>query len=357
MGLCASNDEAFSGLRQNSKGIDAASRKRRNQNSNASKVLLLGTGESGKSTVFKQMKLLYGKGLRKKELARGARQNVTEALYKLIKQSKYFTEEEKIDACVIQDQASKDLYMERYLAHGLDMKFDDDVLNACEGIWNDPGIQNTFERRAHFQLQDNISFFMTRLRDLVDRNWDLDEEEMMRVRIRTTGLVRERFDVEGDTIEMLDVGGQRNERKKWIHQFQDVAAVIFVTAMSEYDQVLFEDESKNRMMESMTLFEQLTRSHWFERSTFVLFLNKKDLFELKFPKSSLKVCFDDWNDGGEVQDGIDFIANKYMALVEDGKDVLIHVTTATDKNNMAKVLTGVQVSILKEQLRKSGVMV
>ena len=47
---------------------------------------------------------------------------------------------------------------------------------------------------------------------------------------------------------MYDVGGQRNERKKWIHCFEGVTAVIFVAAISEYDQKLFEDASTNRMV-------------------------------------------------------------------------------------------------------------
>ena len=42
---------------------------------------------------------------------------------------------------------------------------------------------------------------------------------------------------------LFDVGGQRSERKKWIHCFEDVTAIIFCVAMSEYDQVLHEDET------------------------------------------------------------------------------------------------------------------
>ena len=52
----------------------------------------------------------------------------------------------------------------------------------------------------------------------------------------------------GTVFEMYDVGGQRNERKKWIHCFEGVTAVIFVAAISEYDQKLFEDASTNRMV-------------------------------------------------------------------------------------------------------------
>ena len=42
---------------------------------------------------------------------------------------------------------------------------------------------------------------------------------------------------------VFDVGGQRSERRKWIHCFDNVEAIIFITAISEYDQVLFEDET------------------------------------------------------------------------------------------------------------------
>jgi hypothetical protein len=52
--------------------------------------------------------------------------------------------------------------------------------------------------------------------------------------------------IDGTIFEMYDVGGQRNERKKWIHCFDSVTAIIFVAALSEYDQVLFEDASTNR---------------------------------------------------------------------------------------------------------------
>ena len=45
------------------------------------------------------------------------------------------------------------------------------------------------------------------------------------------------------SFRLFDVGGQRSERKKWIHCFEDVTAIIFCVAMSEYDQVLHEDET------------------------------------------------------------------------------------------------------------------
>ena len=93
---------------------------------------------------------------------------------------------------------------------------------------------------------------------------------------------------------MLDVGGQRSERRKWIHCFDCVTAVIFCASLSEYDQVLREDDSQNRMKESILLFDEICNSPWFRDTTFLLFLNKTDLFREKIPRVPLSVCFPDF---------------------------------------------------------------
>ena len=56
------------------------------------------------------------------------------------------------------------------------------------------------------------------------------------------------------SICLIDVGGQRSERRKWIHLFDGVNALIFVVAMSEYDETLLEVNTVNRMHESLRLF-------------------------------------------------------------------------------------------------------
>lgn len=90
---------------------------------------------------------------------------------------------------------------------------------------------------------------------------------------------------------MVDVGGQRSERKKWIHCFEDVTAIIFMVAISEYDQVLFEDENVNRMGESLTLFQSIVDMQWFQKTSIILFMNKTDIFENKIKISPLKKYF------------------------------------------------------------------
>ena len=77
---------------------------------------------------------------------------------------------------------------------------------------------------------------------------------------------------------MFDVGGQRDERRKWIQCFNDVTAIIFVTACSSYNMVLREDPSQNRLRESLDLFKSIWNNRWLRTLSVILFLNKQVWF-------------------------------------------------------------------------------
>lgn len=67
------------------------------------------------------------------------------------------------------------------------------------------------------------------------------DQDILRARLRTTGIIEEGFQVGELTYRMIDVGGQRSERKKWINAFEGVQVVLFLAAISGYDQALPED--------------------------------------------------------------------------------------------------------------------
>ena len=134
------------------------------------------------------------------------------------------------------------------------------------------------------------------------------KEDVLRARVKTTTVTETRFSMDQLTIHMVDVGGQRSERKKWMHNFESVTSIIFCTALSEYDQVLLEerkqvrkrisgqpfsptDVSQNRMEESLVLFESVINSRWFLRTSVILFLNKIDVFKSKLPKVRIYLTF------------------------------------------------------------------
>ena len=83
-------------------------------------------------------------------------------------------------------------------------------------------------------------------------------------------------------MKLIDVGGQRGERKKWISAFEGLTALIFLTAISEYDQVLLEDNKTSRLSESRNVFREIISYSVFRNTHVILFLNKKDVFEKKF---------------------------------------------------------------------------
>lgn len=87
-----------------------------------------------------------------------------------------------------------------------------------------------------------ISYF-----DSIDRisdpRYTPSDQDVLRSRVKTTGITETTFIIGDLTYRMFDVGGQRSERKKWIHCFENVTAIIFLVAISEYDQVLIEDET------------------------------------------------------------------------------------------------------------------
>lgn len=85
------------------------------------------------------------------------------------------------------------------------------------------------------------------------------EEDILMTRVRTTGIVLTEFQEGPYSYTIVDVGGQRSERRKWIHCFDDVKAIIFLVGLSGYHQVMFEDNSQLMLLESLTLFQDIVK--------------------------------------------------------------------------------------------------
>eukprot|EP00698_Gefionella_okellyi_P014470 TRINITY_DN4013_c1_g5_i1.p1 TRINITY_DN4013_c1_g5~~TRINITY_DN4013_c1_g5_i1.p1 ORF type:complete len:157 (+),score=32.19 TRINITY_DN4013_c1_g5_i1:649-1119(+) len=154
---------------------------------------------------------------------------------------------------------------------------------------------------------------------------------------------------------MTDVGGQRNERRKWIYCFQDVTAIIFCVSLSEYDQQLVEDPTTNRMTESLVLFEEMANLSWFHNTPIILFLNKTDIFKEKLKKAPLEHYFPDYAGGEDYTQAADFIRQQFMKLIRNpSKELYCHFTCATDTRNIRHVFEDVRDIITQQKLRAAG---
>lgn len=231
-----------------------------------------------------------------------------------------------------------------------------DIADAISKLWNeDNGIKQCFDKSNLFQLEGSSSFFFENVHNYADENYTCTDNDILKGRIKTTGITETNFNINGIKFKILDAGGQRSERKKWIHCFQDITCACFVLAVSEYDQMLFEDEKVNRMYEAIMLFDSLVNSKWFAETPFILFLNKVDLLKDKVRKSPVRKYFPDYKgNSNDPEDALKYFENLFLSLNKSKRPIYVHRTCATDTESMKFILTAVTDMVIQQNLKKSG---
>lgn len=196
---------------------------------------------------------------------------------------------------------------------------------------------------------------------MADPRYVPTDQDVLRSRVKTTGITETHFQIGDLNYKVFDVGGQRSERKKWIHCFENVTAIIFLVAISEYDQLLYEDQNVNRMQEALTLFDSICNSRWFTRTSIILFLNKIDLFKEKLPYSPLSDYFSDFQPPQHPDDmynaASEYIVGRFVGLNQSPhKTVYTHFTCATDTQQIKFVLSAVNDIVIQNNLKDAGLL-
>lgn len=232
------------------------------------------------------------------------------------------------------------------------------IAYAIKQLWMyDQGIQQCFARSNKFQLEGSAAYYFDNIEKLAQIDYVASDEDILKGRIKTTGITETQFIIGSNKFKVFDAGGQRSERRKWIHCFDGVTAVLFVLAVSEYDQMLFEDERVNRMHESIMLFDTLTNSRWFYNTPFILFLNKIDIFEEKVKRSPIRKYFPNYQGKiGDTEAGLKYFEQLFLNLNRSKKPIYVHRTCATDTKSMKFVLSAVTDLIIQQNLKKSGIL-
>ncbi|XP_060537105.1 G protein alpha i subunit [Cylas formicarius] len=320
------------------------------------KLLLLGAGESGKSTIVKQMKIIHELGYTHEECEQYrpvVYSNTIQSLMTIIRAMGQL----RIDFA---DPSKVDIARQffTYASAAEEGELTCELVMLMKKLWQDPGVQLCFSRSREYQLNDSAAYYLNALDRISQKNYIPSQQDVLRTRVKTTGIVETHFSFKNLHFKMFDVGGQRSERKKWIHCFEGVTAIIFCVALSGYDLVLAEDEEMNRMVESMKLFDSICNSKWFVTSSIILFLNKKDLFTEKIVKSPLTICFPEYTGPNTYEDASSYIRMKFENLNrrKDQKEIYTHFTCATDTNNIQFVFDAVTDVIIKNNLKDCGLL-
>ncbi|KAF9196832.1 hypothetical protein BGZ49_002679, partial [Haplosporangium sp. Z 27] len=224
---------------------------------------------------------------------------------------------------------------------------------AIKSLWRDPSVVQFYELGNTYALMDNVKYFFDAVDRIYDPRYIPEDADVLRCRVKTTGITETIFHIGPLTYRMFDVGGQRSERKKWIHCFEGVTAVLFLVAISGYDQCLVEDKDSNQMEEALMLFDQICNSQWFIDTAMILFMNKTDILREKIKTSSIRTYFPDYNGPeGDYNAVKEFFRSRFMRLNRsENKEVYVHYTDATDTNLLRNIMESINDIILQRNVR------
>ncbi|KAI8620855.1 guanine nucleotide binding protein, alpha subunit [Chytriomyces sp. MP71] len=357
-----------------SKAIDAAINTEKKAQENIIKLLLLGAGETGKSTILKQMKLIYSTGFTPEETLffRNAIiinlvtsiQTLVTAMHRLRIPFGYDPKER----CLVGRTV---VHTYGYVKGS---NLDAVVVEAVKLIWADSGVQYCYSRRNEYHLMDCCAYLMTNIDRITQPDFMPTDADILNARVMTAAITETKFTADGLLYRVFDVGGQRSERKKWAGYFEDVNSILFLVAISGYDLMCYEDDKTNQIVESKNVFSSICNHPMFKKTNIVLFMNKIDLFKEKVTVSKISQYFPQYTGKNEFygvsmftfylpgsdaswEEGSDFFTKDFLAVNKyPERAIYPHLTWATDTNQIKVVINTVHMEILKQGMAGVGIL-
>ncbi|KAF9307014.1 guanine nucleotide-binding protein subunit alpha, partial [Linnemannia elongata] len=183
--------------------------------------------------------------------------------------------------------------------------------------------------------------------DSVDRiaepNYVPTDDDILQARVRTLAVSEHYFNIDSVLYNPY---------------FDDVDGIIFMAALSSFDQCCEEDERMNRMKECVVLFNSIANHKLFADTAFILFMNKIDVFQRKLDAGSLvKTHFSEYDGPNDYATASAFLHSRFLQQCKDtAKQIYTHFTHATDTNQMRVIVVAVNSIVQRMNLRSSGLL-
>ncbi|KAK2163670.1 hypothetical protein LSH36_75g03006 [Paralvinella palmiformis] len=378
-----------------SKSIDQQIEEDRERRQREIQLLILGGASSGKSTFIKQLRLRHGDGypeVERKRLLTDVYENLADGINILIDngrrmgieysqhESETFASDFKkefprwrhyhlasatspsegatftipeTDAITISG-CSQDHAIQKQPAP--DFSKVARFLDRIQRFWHDEGVQKCFRNSEAIEprLVYAECYFLQQLSRICEPGYVPTIQDVLVIRKPTIGVKEHIFVVSNLQYRVIDVAGQKNQRKKWIHFFEGVTAVMFFVALNGYCENLEEDSSLNSMQDSLATFDDVVKNQFLVKTDFILFLNKKDLFTEYLKHTKLSVCFPEYTGDDSPDSCIDYVTERFQQRKPAEKEIYCHVACAIDRQLMKTLIDNVMQIIIGINLRLAG---
>ena len=305
------------------------------------KILLLGVSDAGKTTLLKMMHLIWAEGFKGEERSQFRsviQSNILVGFQLILKRF----HESGLDFQNPKSQTYENIIKQTETPIETS-KQRLDCVRAWESLWREDGIQKSYSAGKEYTLYDNFVRFSGDLVRLLSPDLIPTDADILHARLATTRITETRFQADTKMLRIFDLGGSIDERKNWVHTFEDNQCLIFVASLSGYNQCLIEDKSGNQLEElqdALRLFESLLSITWFKRSAIFLILSKLDLLLEKLDSDPIKDYWPEYegshNDSNSI---LTFIKNKFLELADvAGRSVKVYVCNLTDIDSARIVL-------------------
>jgi hypothetical protein len=107
-----------------------------------------------------------------------------------------------------------------------------DLAKALSQVWAFEGAKEAVEVSHEFQLNDSASYYFDNIPRLAQPGYLPSDQDILRSRVKSVGIAETMLEINGMRLRLVDVGGQRSERRKWQGCFEDVNVLLFLISVS-----------------------------------------------------------------------------------------------------------------------------
>jgi hypothetical protein len=171
--------------------------------------------------------------------------------------------------------------------------YSNDIKDNLIKCWNDEAFKEAYKEKSNLQIFDGSDYFLGKLSEL-KKDYSPTLTDLIYTRRKTIGINDIKFEKKGITFKLLDVGGQKNERKKWDQIAEETDMIFHLSSLNDYHKKMYEDNKTNRLIDNLNTFKSTIDSSLFKSCKVVLIFSKYDLFVQDLKNYPFKDYFDDF---------------------------------------------------------------